>query len=136
MTVIVTLCERGGMLFNKRRQSRDKNLIKDLKSVCDDGALFISDFSAMLFNDSEISCIEVSNPLDSAKEGDYAFIENLHLKGYENKIEKMIIYKWNRKYPADFYIDVTPEMLGFDLKETYEFVGNSHEKITREVYAK
>ena len=135
MIVVVCLCENNGMLFNNRRQSRDKALIADLSNICG-GALFISDFSASLLEESDISCIEASNPLEAAGAADYVFIENMHLSGYDNKIEEMIIYKWNRRYPADFYLDVLPKDLNLNLKESIEFAGNSHEKITRERYTK
>ena len=135
MIVVVCLCENNGMLFNKRRQSRDKLLIEDLSNVCG-GALFISDFSASLFENSDISCIEASNPLEAADIGDYVFVENMHLSGYEKKIEGMIIYKWNRRYPADFFLDVLPADLDLNLKESSDFAGNSHEKITKEIYTR
>lgn len=136
MNVIVCLCDRGGMLFNNRRQSRDRLLIKDLSEYCENGIVYISEFSAPLFEGGDISAIVASNPLELAGEGEYVFIENISLCGYEEKIEKMIVYKWNRSYPADFYLDVTPWGLGLTLTESTDFVGNSHEKITREVYSR
>ena len=134
MTVIVCLCDEGGMMFNNRRQSRDRVLIEDISRSCEDGAMFVSSFSAPLFESSTLSCIEVSNPLESAESGDYAFVENLHLKDYRDKIEGMIIYRWNRSYPHDFELDVYPSELGMSLDVSYEFAGSSHEKITKEVY--
>ena len=45
MTVIVCTDERGGMLFMKRRVSKDRELIADILKTVGDGILYISDFS-------------------------------------------------------------------------------------------
>ncbi len=134
MKIIACLCERGGMLFNKRRQSRDRVLIENLTEYIGEGAIFVNAFSSALFENSTASCIEVSDPLKSAGEDDYVFIENLSLKGYEGKITEMVIYRWNRSYPADFFLDVKPSDAGLTLRESCDFCGSSHPKITREVY--
>ncbi|MFR4122966.1 MAG: hypothetical protein ACLT0W_12285 [Clostridium sp.] len=44
----------------------------------------------------------------------------------------MILYKWNRVYPADQYFAM--DLSGWKLVETVEFPGSSHEKITEERY--
>ena len=135
MNVIVCISENNGMLFNNRRQSRDKLLIENLESFIKDATLFISDFSSSLFENSEISLIAVSNPLECAKEGDFAFVEDMHIKEYLDKIENLILYKWNRDYPADFCLDISPKELGLKLKDSCDFQGNSHKKITREIWS-
>lgn len=136
MTAIVCIEDRGGMTFMRRRLSKDKVLTEDIVKTVGDGILYISDFSEALFADSNISVMSVSNPLDSAEAGDYAFIENSGLKESLEKIKVLIIYKWNRKYPFDFSLDVEPEKCGFSLKESYDFKGSSHDKITKEIYVK
>jgi hypothetical protein len=122
------------MLFNNRRQSRDRVLIENVSKYVGDGVLFTNAFSSPLFDGSTISSIEVSDPLESAECDDFVFVENLSLKGVENKICEMVIYRWNRSYPADFFLDVLPRSIGLSLCESTEFRGSSHEKITREVY--
>lgn len=134
MTVILCVSDGGGMLFNKRRQSRDAELIRDVERLVSDGVLFISDFSAPLFSVSRVSTIAVSDPLSSAGEGDFVFVEDRSLASYKDKISRLIIYRWNRKYPSDFYLDLDPEREGMHLALTADFVGKSHEKITREVW--
>lgn len=136
MTAIVCIEDRGGMTFMRRRLSKDKVLTEDIVKTVGDGILYISDFSETLFAKSDISVMSVSNPLDSAEAGDYAFIENIGLKENLEKIKVLIIYKWNRKYPFDFSLDVEPEKCGFSLKESYDFKGRSHDKITKEIYVK
>lgn len=134
MKIIVCLCDKGGMLFNKRRQSRDRVLLQNLADYVNDGAIFVNGFSAPLFESSTASVIEVSDPLLSAGDGDFVFLENLSLKRARDKIEEMIIYRWNRSYPADFFLDLEPSEAGLRLVESTEFSGSSHEKITREIY--
>jgi len=49
-----------------------------------------------------------------------------------DRVEAVILYRWNRTYPADLRFDWTPS--DFYLESAVEFPGNSHEKITREIY--
>ena len=54
-----------------------------------------------------------------------------HVPGY-SKSESVVLYKWNRVYPADQYFAM--DLSGWKLVETVEFPGSSHEKITEERY--
>ena len=134
MTVFVCVDDKGGMTFNGRRQSRDSAIIKDLAKHTDDGVLYISDFSERLFEDSEASVISVSSPLDSAYPDGYAFVENTPLCEHKNKIDRLVIYKWNRHYPSDKKLDISPDELKMHLVESYDFPGTSHDKITKLIY--
>ena len=134
MTVIVCLSDDGGMTFNKRRQSRDAAVTADIAKLVGDGVLFISDFSLNLFSDSSLSVIASSDPLSVAADDDFAFLEDRGASQYAEKIKKLVIYKWNRKYPTDFKFDIEPALFGFHIAETVEFSGKSHEKITREIW--
>ena len=64
------------------------------------------------------------------------FAENIPSEEILENTEKMVIYRWNRHYPSDIRWEPDLAELGFALKETTEFPGTSHEKITREVYEK
>lgn len=136
MTVFICTDEVGGMLFNERRQSRDKRVIEDIIRVCADGVIYISDFSEVLFADSDASVISVPNPIEAASEDGYAFVENISLSGYVEKIDRLIIYNWNERYPSDVGLDIEPRDEGFRLKSMREFKGKSHEKITRRDFVK
>jgi hypothetical protein len=85
-----------------------------------------------LEDDSRV--ISVTDPLEEAKESDFVFVEDRSLFEYRKKIKEIYIYRWNRKYPFDFQLDFHPETEGMHLAETVEFAGNSHEKITRELW--
>ena len=130
MKIAVCVDDNRGMLFNKRRQSRDKVVLADLMTLSE--RIRIHPFSEKLFTEYT-GCIDVNeNFLEDAQEDDLCFVENQLLKPQEELISQLIVYKWNRKYPADFRLDL--DLSQWNLKEQIEFVGNSHEKITREIY--
>lgn len=132
MNVIVCLDDNQGLLFHERRQSRDKKVLEDIWKMTD--KLRIHSFSGNLFRDF-IERVEVDDDfLQRAGEGEFCFVENQKLAAYEDKIEQIVIYKWNRKYPSDFKFDVN---LGeWSLLAQEEFAGSSHEKITKEIYVR
>jgi hypothetical protein len=72
--------------------------------------------------------------LDLAREGEYCFVENLSLLNCEKQIEQVILYHWNRNYPADFYFDF--DLTDWKIISQEEFAGSSHEKITKEIYVR
>ena len=130
MKIAVCVDDNGGMLFNKRRQSRDKVVLTDLMNLSE--RICIHPFSEKLFVEYAEFVSVNEKFLEDAQENDFCFVENQLLKQYEENIDQLIVYKWNRKYPADFRLDL--DLSQWNLKEQTEFVGNSHEKITREIY--
>lgn len=58
--------------------------------------------------------------------------ENLSVEKYRDKIKKIILFKWNRVYPADTYFDITFQKNEWRLVSATEFEGSSHKKITIE----
>ena len=132
MIIAVCVDDRMGMLFNHRRQSRDKVLIDDLMTLAE--TVHINGFSEELFGDYP-DRIEIDEDfLENAESEDVCFVENIDLEPYADKIDKVILYCWNRHYPSSlkFKVDLSDDNC---IEET-EFAGNSHEKITREVYSK
>ena len=131
MKLIICLDDKNGISFADRRQSRDKAQIEKMLKTVGDAKLFISDYSAPLFGDIPQNVIVCSSPLEEAGENDYCFSE---LEEYiDAPVSEVIIYKWNRVYPADQRFD-TNLLSGLKLVSTEDFKGNSHEKITEEVY--
>ena len=136
MTVIVCTSDGGGMLFGGRRVSRDKCVLDDIARLCDGGALFVGDISESLFSESDASVISVTDPLSSAGVGDFVFIEDRSISEHADDVSTLVIYKWNRKYPYDFSLDIDPRAAKMTLSESLDLKGNSHEKITREIWRK
>ena len=139
MIVALAIDDKGGMMFNKRRQSRDKALIADLAIRSEEygnGMIYTNEYSEPLFEDAGVSAVSVPDPLSAAGDDATVFIENLDATPYLNRIDRLIIYKWNRRYPADVKLGFDPIKVGFRLDESYDFKGMAHEKITGEVYVK
>jgi hypothetical protein len=133
--MIIAVCtdDNNGMLFNNRRQSRDMLLIEDLIKYANANKILINEFSKSLFSDYENNILISDTFLSDANENDICFVENVDLNEYKDKINTLIIYKWNRVYPSDFCFNL--DLSNYKLIETKDFKGNSHEKITREIYS-
>ncbi len=133
MNVILCLDDNKGLLFNNRRQSRDKSVLEDVFYSLNGERLTVTSFSEKLFSDYAEKIIVNDNPFDN-DENVHIFAENLSLQQITTKIDKITVYNWNRVYPCDFYCDI--DFSQFILVEEAEFVGNSHEKITKQVFTK
>ena len=70
--------------------------------------------------------------LSLAGSGEFCLTESEELAAYEESIEQIIVFWWNRTYPADVYLDL--DLSQWERKKRYEFPGTSHEKITEEIY--
>lgn len=134
MRVAICVDDAYGMLFNKRRQSRDSKLCEDLLKEAA-GKLVIRPFSKLLFEGCEDVEIK-EDPLQIKSRRALFFVEDLPLAPMAERIEEMIIYKWNRRYPADTRLDLLPGDMDMKLAQTLDFKGSSHEKITKERYIK
>ncbi|MBQ2736740.1 MAG: ribonuclease Z [Clostridia bacterium] len=132
MKVIACLDDRCGMMFNNRRQSRDRILIEDVIKDLGKEKIYISPYSQLLFEGTDAKIKVSDNPLEAAKGDGVCFIEDKHLSEYKSEIDILVIYRWNRHYPCDFYFDL--DINEYKLVESRDFEGSSHEKITKEVY--
>lgn len=133
MTVFVCVDDQNGMMFNHRRQSRDRAVLERMLAQVGHGRLWLSPYSAKLFDDDPRVRADDQFLLRAA-EGDHCFIEDGSLLCVESKIERLIIYRWNRRYPADVYFDIPLAEHGWRLVESHDFAGTSHERVTEEVY--
>ncbi|MEY8391141.1 ribonuclease Z [Lachnospiraceae bacterium] len=137
MIVIVCVDEKKGMMFHRRRQSQDRLLREDIIKQCRGKRLYMNQYSYEMFGENEDSIIIVSeNFLEQAGKGDYCFVENQDISRYLENVQEIIIYHWNRRYPADMYFMIDLANGNWKLVKEEELKGSSHEKITREVYKK
>ena len=135
MTVFVCVDDELGMTFFGKRQSRDSVVIKDMIKTARvaRGVLVALPFSEKLLSGEDGVRIDA----DAIKNGaDFLFIENEALSPFLDKIDKLIVYRWNRLYPSDKKLDTPPEKNGFHLLLRSEFKGSSHDVITKEVFVK
>ena len=131
MILILCIDDKRGMMFGSRRQSRDGVLIQRVLDLVGDRTLFVSPYSAALFPEGAPLSV-VPDPGDAAGEGDFVFLEDTPLPS--EGIEEVILYRWNRLYPATKFFTLSLE--GFVRTEETFFPGSSHEKITEERYVK
>lgn len=137
MIVIVCVDDDMGMMFNKRRQSQDRILRERIMTITAGKTLWLNCYSEKQFEQDYLPRINVTDQfLDEAVNGDYCFVENNDILPYEGSIEKLIVFKWNRKYPSDFKFSVPLAENGWKLISATDFAGSSHEKITEEVYVR
>ena len=132
MDVFVCLDDRGGMFFNHRRQSRDREVIQDMLDSLDGKPLYIRPYSQVLFQGREEAVRVVKEFWETALVEKACFIEDLPLAPFAGEIRTLTVYLWNRRYPADVFLDV--DLSGWRRVSCWEFPGHSHERISKEVY--
>lgn len=133
MKLIVCLDERNGMLFGGRRQSRDAAICTKILQLAGDTELWMNAYSGRLFEGAQNTITIDTAFLEKAQENDFCFVENVDITQYLPRVQQLIIFRWNRHYPADVYF---PDIDRWNLITTEDFPGNSHEKITMEVYSR
>lgn len=131
MNIIICLDDKNGIQFNKRRQSRDSVLCDRILSITKGRALWMSQYSAKMFLSANVNVD--TEFLNLVKDGDYCFVENDDFMRYLDKLEKVIVYRWNRVYPSDKKV-ATDFLNEKQLTSSIDFKGSSHERITEEIY--
>lgn len=135
MIIIVCIDDRKGLMFHNRRVSQDRFQRQDMLRECGGKNLYMSEYSEKMFCDNEARNIVVSGDfLKRAGAGEYCFVEDADVSEYEEKMEAVILYRWNRSYPADVYFTLNLSEDKWILERTEEFKGSSHDRITKEVY--
>ena len=130
MNIIVCIDDNKGMLFNARRQSKDNAVVEKIKEITKDNTLWIDEFSVDLLPFADRVHFDM---LKMAKDEEYCFVENKSPSPSMDKIQRIYLFKWNRKYPSDFKFEIEVEKY-FRLANKEEFAGSSHDKITLEVW--
>lgn len=130
MNLIVCLDNNYGLLFNNRRLSRDREIIKDIiDNEIKDSKLYIKEYSKELFD-----IIGVNDNIEILEKDttdiEWLFIEDNNF--IQEKINKIIVYYWNKVYPSDvkFKIDLS---LWKEI-ESSEIKGYSHDNIIKKEY--
>jgi len=131
---IIVCCEKSnGMMFNNRRVSRDKVVSERIVELTKSNKLWMDSYSYTLFEKLNASNINLAeNTLAEAADNEYCFVEKQEMLPYEKWISEIIVFRWERDYPFDKELEV--DLSAWKLKLSEEFIGNSHEKITMEVY--
>lgn len=134
MIVIAAVDDNMGMMFNHRRQSRDRLLRRHILELAGERPLWMDGYSAAQFgqegNGHDLRVDE--DFLSRAGRGEFCFLEDRSPSAIRQEVEQVILLRWNRRYPADQYFDL--DLTGWSMVQRQEFPGSSHERITQEVY--
>ena len=133
MKIILCVDKKNGMMLFGKRQSQDRVQRERMLSLVGDNCLWISNYSSSLFDLADNIKID-DNFSEKALDNDYCFFEDKEIDIL--KATTVVLYKWNRQYPADKYFSCDLKKLGFKLVSKTDFEGSSHEKITEEIYEK
>lgn len=132
MKLIVCVENSMGLMFNNRRVSMDRAVVEDIKEWLGGARLSASRYTSNMLKDYGCSVDRVTDM--PGADDTYYFLEDADVSSISGEISKIVLYRWNRNYPFDRKFDV--DLAGYRLESCYEFVGNSHEKLTREVYVR
>ncbi len=138
MRLVACIDDGYGIAFGQRRQSRDRALTRDLVALVGEGRILAREYSRALFdeagfgNDERVVLCE--DPSASAKPHDTVLLEVKITDGDILAAEELVLYFWNRKYPSTAKLSRELISSHFVEVERTEFVGNSHEKLTRCTY--
>ena len=135
MIVITCADHRCGVLFHHRRQSQDRLLRSRVLSLSAGHLLWMNHYSFRQFEKdirSDRSICVDENFLAKADVGAFCFVEGSPLRPWLRQIERIVLYRWNRDYPADTYLDI--DLSDWSLVSCIDFPGSSHPTLTEEVY--
>ena len=135
MNICVCVDDMMGMSFFGRRQSRDRLLIERLLTHTEFDRIIVSEYSAPLFAEFGDGRVLVGDAYTECGDRDVCFIELGDIPD-RDAINSILLYRWNRKYPSDKKLPFSPEEAGFMLVSRVDFIGNSHDNITEEVWTK
>ena len=130
MKLIVCLDNKNGMAFHNRRLSSDLAVTKKIVEIARGRKLWMNSYSGYLFADCRENIQIDEDFLHNAQKEDFCFAEVSDICSAIPNVQELYVFRWNRIYPADLYFPNIPgksQILA-------EFAGNSHEKITLEVY--
>ncbi len=135
MVIAVCVSNDYGMMFNHRRQSADRMVQKRLLEHTDHSILWMSHYSAGQFNTVQPNMRIDDNGLQLAGKNDICFLEEPVFPDGIPQCDQLILYFWNRDYPADTWFP-REQLNRWKLKSTCEFKGTSHDVITEKIYEK
>ena len=131
-TGIIAVDEKCGYSLFGRRLSKDRVMLDDIVMGLGEGDnLYVSEYSYDIFPDDARKKIICPLP-DEIPPDAVFFFEAEDFSSFP--LNRLIVYRWNRHYPSD--VKYNPYLHGWKRVSSSDFRGNSHEKITKEVYTK
>lgn len=138
MTLITCIDDRGGLAFHRRRLSRDRVLCSRILELVGTGNLRMAPYSRSLFGalPHEAVILPGEDCLEQTAGEDFCFVEQADLTRWLDRMDKLVLFRWNRTYPFDLRFPLEELNRHWVLTGTADFPGSSHEKITEEWYEK
>lgn len=138
MTLITCMDDRGGLAFHDRRLSRDRVLCERILELAGTGTLRLSPYSLPLFQSlpHEAALLSGEDFREQAAGEDLCFIEREDPVPWLDRVDKLVLFHWNRTYPFDLRFPLEELENHWVLTGSADFPGSSHEKITEEWYEK
>lgn len=139
MIVYIAVDDENGMLFNNRRQSQDRVMRENMLQDCVGSKLWVAEYSKKFFVDENGNITQPNVMIDNnylalAGENDGCYVEKEDISPYIDKIDTIVLYKWNVRYPADTYFNISLLDSNWKKHSLNHFKGSSHDKIYKEVW--
>lgn len=126
-TIALCIDKENGRSFYGRRTSSDREVRKRLLDMCD--TLYVDSYTAAQFTEAyEKEKLSVVDDPAGIDEGT-AFIE---LQDIPGDADRIIIFQWPKKYPADRFLNF--RFSGWRKVKKEDFPGYAHEKVTMNVW--
>ncbi len=131
MTVIVCIDTGRGMTFFGKRQSTDSVLRERILALSGGGGLVVSPYTASQFTKNDSVTVSDVAPADGVW-----FAEEVDPAPFAERIDTLVIYRWNRAYPREMKLTLDPYDAGMRLCSIADFKGSSHDRITEEIWTR
>lgn len=132
MILIFTLDEQNGTQFAGKRQSTDRALADNILEVAGNRLYMKATSQGFFANATQPNSAHIVTDFADVPTDAYIFAEEVVPASIMDAAEKIYVYRWNRRYPS--FTKDRVDLAGYQCYVENEFPGNSHEKITMEVY--
>ena len=129
MNIIVCVEDRSGIAFNHRRVSRDRKVVADIEHLLKGRPLYVRKGLEDYFEGTDIDLRDAAH-MDA---DGFFFADIEDPSQIYNSGDELVVYRWNRRYPADVFFAMDKEKRLPELRDIWEFQGSSHDRITREI---
>ena len=136
MKVIICIDERGGVRFHDRRVSQDVAQRRDvIARYGKDGLLMRKETAALYAGETDALHVVDDWEQGLGQDGWWVCEDTAFLR-WEEQLEEVILYRWNRRYPSDEVLRLCLSLPLWRCVAVYDLPGKSHARIDVEHYVK